>query len=143
MNYSLICISLCSLLLSAIGCNFNSSEYGHVVGVIKINGAPVEDAVVIFSPVAGGRSAMAITKADGSYELNYTPGVKGAKLGENRVVLSTYVSPFRDDDGVSSLGEPERFPPEYSQGTEFVTIEPGENTFDFDIEADRDKYPTQ
>jgi len=43
-----------------------------VTGVVKINGQPVEGAVVTFAPKEGGRSAFGKTAADGSYELEYT-----------------------------------------------------------------------
>jgi len=140
MRRHVLTFGICGLLLSAIGCQFGSSEFGHVTGVVNINGQPVEDAVVTFVPVQGGRAAMAITETDGTYELNYTPGVKGAKIGENRVVLSTYSEPSVDDNRVVDKGTPERFPPKYSQGEEVVVVESGENVFDFDVKADTDNY---
>lgn len=135
--------SVSVILLSTItGCLSGSSEHGHVTGVVKINGSPVQDAMVTFSPKEG-RSAIAATQADGSYELNYTPGVKGAKLGENVVRITTYSAPELDDSNrVVNPGKPERFPPKYSEGKEvIVEVKSGENTFDFDVEADKDKYP--
>lgn len=141
MKYLVLSFSICGLLLCAVGCQFGSSEYGHVTGVVQINGQPVEKAVVTFVPVEGGRAAMAITQADGSYELNYTPGVKGAKLGDNRVQLSTYIEPSINDNRVVDKGTPERFPPKFSGGEEVVvTVKSGNNVFDFDAEADRDDY---
>ncbi|QDU73443.1 hypothetical protein Pan97_04140 [Bremerella volcania] len=132
-----------SVLLVTIGCTGGSSEHGHVTGTVTINGSPVQEAVVTFAPVEGGRSAVAVTQADGTYELNYTPGVKGAKLGKNSVRITTYIAPELDDDKrVVNPGKPERLPPKYSRGEE-VTVEvmSGENTFDFAVEADKDKYP--
>lgn len=86
---------------------------------------------------------MASTQADGSYELNYTPGVKGAKLGKNSVRITTYVVPELDDNNrVVNPGKPERLPPKYSVGKDVVVeVKPGENTFDFAVEADKEKYP--
>ncbi|MBA2113128.1 carboxypeptidase-like regulatory domain-containing protein [Bremerella alba] len=132
-----------SALLATVGCTGTSSEYGHVTGTVTINGSPVQDAVVTFAPAEGGRSATAVTQADGSYELNYTPGVKAAKLGSNTVRITTYIAPELDDNNrVVSPGTPERLPPEYSSGKEkTVEVEPGENTFDFVVEADKEKYP--
>jgi len=133
------------VLLATIGCSGASSEHGHVTGTLTINGSPVQDAVVTFAPVEGGRSAVAVTQADGTYELNYTPGVKGAKLGKNSVRITTYVEPEKDDNNrVVDPGKPERLPPKYSGGNELtVEVKPGENTFDFPVEADKDKYPPQ
>ncbi|MEW4455511.1 carboxypeptidase regulatory-like domain-containing protein [Bremerella sp. JC817] len=131
-------------LSAVIGCGA-SSEHGHVTGVVKINGSPVEGADITFSPAEGGRSALATTQADGSYELNYTPGVKGAKVGVNKVRITTYIAPRLDDNRrVTDPGKPERFPPEYASGREItVEVKPGENPIDFDIPADKDKYPPQ
>ncbi len=126
-----------------IGCSGTSSEHGHVTGTVTINGSPIQDATVTFAPAGGGRSAIATTQADGTYELNYTPGVKGAKIGSNTVRITTYSAPELDDNNrVVNPGKPERFPPDYSGGKVItVDVKPGENTFDFTIEADKDKYP--
>lgn len=131
------------VLLATLGCSGAGSEHGHVTGTLTINGSPVEEAVVTFAPVEGGRSAVAVTKADGTYELNYTPGVKGAKVGNNSVRITTYVAPELDDNNrVVTPAKPERLPPKYSRGEELkVEVKPGENTFDFAVEADKDKYP--
>lgn len=132
-----------SILLATVGCSGTSSEHGHVTGTLTINGSPVQDAVVTFAPAEGGRSAMAVTQTDGTYELNYTPGVKGAKLGMNSVRITTYIAPELDDNNrVVNPGTPERLPPKYSAGQELtVEVKPGDNTFDFAVEADKDKYP--
>ncbi|PQO36799.1 carboxypeptidase regulatory-like domain-containing protein [Blastopirellula marina] len=132
-----------SLLLATVGCMGGSSEHGHVTGTLTINGSPVQDAVVTFAPAEGGRSAIAVTQSDGTYELNYTPGVKGAKVGVNNVRITTYVAPELDDNKrVVNPGVAERLPPKYSRGQEIsVEVKPGDNTFDFAVEADKDKYP--
>lgn len=136
-------VMIISALVSTMGCLGSGSDHGHVTGVVTINGSPVEGATVTFSPEGGGRSAIATTQADGSYELHYTPGVKGAKRGSNAVRISTYSAPELDDDySVVTPATPERFPPEYSLGEEMtVDVKSGDNTFDFDIQADKDEYP--
>ena len=120
-----------------------AKEHGHVTGVVKINGEPVEGAVVTFAPKEGGRSAFAKTAADGSYELEYTVGVKGAKIGPNSVCLTTYVAPTLDDNNrVVDPGKPERFPPEYNERPTVTTeVAPGDNQIDFDVEATQESYP--
>ena len=135
--------ALLIILGTSIGCIGSSAEHGHVTGVVTINGSPVENATVTFAPVEGGRSAIATTQADGSYELHYTPGVKGAKKGANTVRITTYEAPELDDNNrVVTPATPERFPPEYSRGKEItVDVTSGENTFDFTITADKQKYP--
>lgn len=133
----------CALFIPVLaGCSAEK-EHGHVTGVVKINGEPVEHAAVTFMPEGGGRSAFAETGPDGSYELKYTPGVNGAKLGTNLVTISTYVEPTLDDnDKVVDPGKPERFPPEYNlNSSQKVEVEPGENVFDFDVETSQESYP--
>lgn len=133
-----------SLLVIPVLAGCSSSEHGHVIGVVKINGQPVEGASVTFAPQGGGRSAVAVTEADGSYELAYTPGVMGAKIGTNTVTLSTYVEPTLDDDDeeVVDPGTPERFPPEYNVNPSITAeVQAGENTFDYDVEASEESYP--
>lgn len=130
-------------VLLLAGCTGASSEHGHVTGVVTINGTPIPDATVTFAPKGGGRAAVGMTQQDGSYELNYTPGVKGAKLGVNEVRITTYEAPELDDNKrVVSPGRPEKLPPKYSSGQEVtVEVKPGENPLDFAVEADKDKYP--
>ncbi len=133
----LLCLALAVPILT--GCS--AKEHGHVTGVVKINGEPVEGATVFFAP-KGGRSAFGRTGADGSYELEYTPGVMGAKVGVNAVWLSTYEESSLEDDGsVIDPGSPERFPPQYNENpSESVEVVPGENTFDFDVKASQKSY---
>ena len=134
----LVCCAAATLLLA--GCS--GKEYGHVTGVVSVNGEPVEGVAVSFAPEEGGRAAFAETGADGSYELDYTAGVKGAKLGLNVVTLSTYAEPTLDDNNkVTDPGRPERFPPEYNEDPSVsVEVKPGENTFDFNVETSQESY---
>lgn len=135
-------LAICWIVALPITAGCSGPEHAHVTGVVKINGQPVEGAVVTFAPSEGGRSAFARTGADGAYELEYTPGVKGAKIGVNKVHLSTYIEPTKDDNNkVIEPGKPERFPPEYNQ-TPSITAEvkPGENTIDFDVKTTQETF---
>ncbi len=132
---------LCVLLvLPLLGCG--TKEYGHVTGKVTLNGEPFEGATVQFLPVQAGRSSFAKTGPDGTYELEYMGDIKGATLGENRVFITTYEAPTLDDDNnVVEEGKPERFPPKYNESPSVtVTVEPGENVFDFDVKADQETY---
>lgn len=122
--------ALCAL--AAIGCS--SADYGHVTGTVKIDGQPVEGVEVRLAP-DNGRAAWGVTDAQGKYELNYTPGVKGAKTGPNTVYLSTAKEAEVDDAGkISKPALPEKFPAEYNAApTHKVDVKPGENVFDFDV----------
>lgn len=58
-----------------------------VSGVVKYNGAPVDGATVIFSPIAGGRPATGITDAQGHYDLSTFGDKDGAVPGEFKVTV--------------------------------------------------------
>lgn len=136
-------LTIIAALMSTLVMGCSSKEYGYVTGVVSINGEPVQGAVVTFAPEGGGRSAFGKTGADGVYELDYTPGVKGAKIGPNRVSIATYMAPTLDDDRkVVDPGSPERFPPEYNVNpTEVREVESGSNQFDFDVQTTQDSFP--
>lgn len=126
---------------AATGCS--PPEHAPVTGVVTINNRPVEGAVVTFSPKAGGRPAYGRTGPNGVYELEYTSGVKGAKLGVNQVYVTTYVPATRDDNNrVVEPGSPERIPPEYNENPNVtVEVKAGENRFDFKIQSSQETYP--
>jgi len=125
-KHSVLLLIAALMIPLALGCK--GKEYGHVTGVVTINGEPVEGASVTFAPAEGGRSAFGSTGADGSYELDYTPGDKGAKIGVNNQVVEE--------------GTPERIPPKYNESpSETVEVVKGDNVFDFTIESERETYP--
>lgn len=124
--------TLCLIVLAA-GCG--EAEYGHVIGKVTLDGQPVENAEIRFAP-ENGRTAWDRTEADGSYELNYTPGVHGAKTGLNTVTITTATEPTVDDNGRTIAGQPELFPSEYSTNPAHqVEVKAGENVFDFDVKS--------
>jgi hypothetical protein len=126
-------IGLALVVVLAVGCS--PAEYGHVTGKVMLDGKPVESAEIRFAPESG-RAAWDRTEADGSYELNYTPGVRGAKTGTNTVTITTATEPTVDDQGRTVPGQPELFPAEYSTApTHKVEVVPGENVFDFDVKS--------
>lgn len=131
-----ICVALALPMLA--GC---SKDIGRVTGTVKINGEPVEGAVVTFAPV-GGRSSFAKTDAEGNFEMVYQGDTKGAALGENQVYITSYVPPEVDDnEKVVVPAKPERFPPEWNENSEQkVMVESGDNHFDFDVKADKESY---
>jgi hypothetical protein len=75
------------VVLQAAGCNRSGLELVPVEGVIKLNGAPIAGAGVVFSPSSAGLPAMDITDANGEFSL-VTANQDGAKVGEYRVSVS-------------------------------------------------------
>lgn len=107
-----------------------------VKGVVKLDGAPLADASVMFIPKEGRPSA-AVTKSDGSYELEYTEGKKGAVVGTHTVRITTY----RGGDPDSNVPETkEKVPRKYnaqSKVTKDVTS--GANEINFDLDSKEEK----
>ncbi len=74
-------------LLAATGCGGGS--LASVEGIVKLDGQPLEGAMVVFTPVGEhGQSASGLTKSDGTFELKAANGKTGAAPGEYKVVVS-------------------------------------------------------
>jgi hypothetical protein len=80
--------SACLLCLASFGCGGGGPELGQVTGQVTMDGEPLPNAVVTFSPVEGGRSSIGRSDASGKYELIYLDR-KGATLGEHRVSVTS------------------------------------------------------
>jgi hypothetical protein len=124
---------LCGLILT--GCNREGLPgLGRVTGTITMDGKPVSGALVAFDPVDGSAApAMGRTDADGNYELYYSRGNKGAKVGESTVRINTYQETGEDD---GRQIQKETIPSRYNVHTELkATVERGNNKFDFALKS--------
>ena len=121
-----------ALGLTAIGCGRSDlPELGLVSGTVTLDGKAFPNAMVQFHSEAGGRPGTGTTDSEGHYELVYTTGAKGAKVGPNRVEITTMWP-----DGEPPPGEKERIPAEYnSASTLKKDVKPGRNTFDFELKS--------
>jgi hypothetical protein len=135
-----------------LGCG-GPDNVGGVSGKVTLDGQPLPDARVTFSPTKeGGSSALGKTDSSGYYSLKYNAGYSGAELGENQVTISTYDAGNPDADPPQPA-VPEKVPVKYNAKTELkVEVKPGSNTFDFPLEAgpvvqpvsgDEDEQPTK
>ena len=80
-------------VLVAAGCSSNSVVYpevADVVGVVTLDGQPLEAATITFVPEAG-RSSSGVTDSSGKYSLHYTGTIRGAMLGTHRVMIKKMV----------------------------------------------------
>jgi hypothetical protein len=75
------------LLLAVVGCNRSGLDLAPVTGLVTFNGAPVVGAGVMFVPSQAGLPGMAITDAEGEFELK-TANESGAQLGNYQVTIS-------------------------------------------------------
>lgn len=79
--------------LCGSGCGRTGPDVQMVVGIVTLEGAPLPDATVGFSPIAAGHGlpATGCTLADGSFRLTATQGgapEKGTTVGDYAVTVS-------------------------------------------------------
>lgn len=86
------------LAISTLGCSGSSNPVAPVNGVVTLNGKPVADMVVTFTPVPGktasvgdentpGKSATGNTDAEGKFTLSTYERNDGALVGEHKVTV--------------------------------------------------------
>jgi hypothetical protein len=113
--------------------------YQPVSGTVTLDGVPLMDAVVAFQPTGEGSSGTGRTDENGTYILFYASQRPGAKVGENRVVISKETSGSSGDDefAVVTEEEGELLPARYNRETELTaTVTDSENVFDFALTSD-------
>ncbi len=108
------------------GCGSDHPPLAPVCGVVTLDGEPLADAEIVFTPEMG-RHSTSITDTRGSYELQYLPDVSGAVLGPHIVRISR----FDADTLLDSV------PPKYNaQTTLKAEVEKGSNEIDFKLTSD-------
>lgn len=87
-------LSVGLLLLTACGCGRgNYPEVATVTGTVTLDGNPLEDAEITFAP-KDGRASSGRTDAKGQYDLSYTKNIRGAVLGEHRVMIRKIIEDY-------------------------------------------------
>lgn len=125
-------ISLVALALAGCG---GSGNLGRVSGKVTLDGQPVPEATLMFSPVAGGSPSAGRTDESGQYELVYSRESKGAEIGQHRVQIRTAQSGDEDADPPVPP-KPEKLPPKYLGGaTIAVEVKAGKNELDFPLDS--------
>jgi hypothetical protein len=100
-------VTLGLLLAAAAGCG-GKSNYAKVSGVVKLNGKPYPNAIVLFQPVGGkdnvnpGRGSSGVTDANGRYSLKCDDGQDGAVIGTHQVKIRTNAEVVGYDPNVGS-----------------------------------------
>ena len=75
--------------LAILGCRDpNMPDLGRVAGRVTLDGEPVANARLIFTPL-GKQPCVGKTDEDGNYEMMFDIGVPGAVVGMNKVAIST------------------------------------------------------
>jgi hypothetical protein len=131
-----VAIALVGMCLQA-GCRDDGLNLGEVSGVVTLDGEPVPNAFITFTPQFAGRASMAKSDENGKFELRFNPTRWGALVGEHHVTVSTE-DRTRDDELI-----PEVIPEKYRSGNGFITltVEPGENVLDLKLTSDGDSRP--
>ncbi len=111
-------------LVPLVGCaKSDRPPLGGVHGTVTLDGQPLAGAIVTFEPLEAGRGSIAMTDAQGRYELIYIRNDKGAKVGAHRVQITT---------SNANAGKPELVPPKYNvQTTLSADVKPGDNEINF------------
>ncbi|MBA2112873.1 carboxypeptidase-like regulatory domain-containing protein [Bremerella alba] len=124
--FLIICVCLC-----ISGCGYGTGDgLGSVSGTVSLDGEPVPQVVVTFTPSTGGRESYGITDASGNYQLRYTSRELGAKTGEHEVRVSPMeVEPREPVTTATSII------PIHYYGNDFLIYEvsPGSNQIDLEL----------
>ncbi|MEW4453884.1 carboxypeptidase-like regulatory domain-containing protein [Bremerella sp. JC817] len=129
------CAQLFLLGIFAItGCG--SGNTSATTGTVTLDGKPLPNAEVVFTPEGGGRPAVAETNEQGDFELIYTVGQSGAPPGKYVVRVRTATT-MVNDKGKEVIVE-EKVPRKYNDQTELVceVIQGETNHFELDLKSD-------
>lgn len=133
---SKLCFAIMVCFLSGCGGGADDMpDVGHVTGVVTLDGAPLANAKVFFSPTESGRTSEAVTDAEGKYELRYIRDIMGAKVGEHSVRVTTGAPAIIGDDGkVETPAVPEKVPAKYNtESTLKKEVKPGDQEIDLQL----------
>ncbi|HEX5104335.1 MAG TPA: carboxypeptidase-like regulatory domain-containing protein [Pirellulaceae bacterium] len=125
-----LALMLVLLAASSSGCG-GSANVAPVKGRVTLDGSPLENALVQFSPGGVGAPSSGRTNAQGEYELTYTEDVKGAVIGNHVVRVTTYQSGDPDADPPRPEVA-ERVPEKYAAGIP-KEVKPGANVINIEL----------
>jgi hypothetical protein len=133
-------IFLAAMLLLASGCGRGGADRGAVSGTVKLDGKPVEQGSILFTPIEGARGTVAGGEIkNGRYELS---SKTGPVVGRNRVDIRAMrktgkmVPKAFAPPGEMVPEQVEAIPPRFNLNSELkVEIKSGDNTADFDVSS--------
>ena len=146
----MLAIACCIAAVACVGCGESGPPLGQVSGTVTMDGQPLANALVTFTPEAGGRGSTGKTDASGKYELAFVDS-KGALIGAHKVSVTTIKeaaaavemssdSPEYANQGSSadydSAKTEEPIPAKYNTKTELTfDVKAGSNTYDIPLES--------
>lgn len=132
MYSSLRLAPLSLLLVAVLGCD-PSYAVNSVTGIVTMDGAPLPNARVTFTPPQG-RPSTGVTDASGRYELRYIRDTMGAEVGRHSVAITTELPPPVSD--LPAAPPKEEIPSRYNSATGLtVEVKAGPNEFDFALDS--------
>lgn len=135
---ALCCVS--ALLVTGCG-RSDLPELGTVSGTVTLDGQPLADAIVNFTPVQAGRPSTGQTDSSGHYTLLYVADVEGAVVGKHSVTVERIVTSEADDlpEDPADLEEGqvmiEPLPDGAIDGSIVKEVKAGDNAIDVAISA--------
>ena len=132
-----ICLAFLAI---AAGCGKKGTNQGAISGTVKLDGKPVEQGSILFTPVDGTKGAVTGGQIEkGLYQLSIAAG---AAVGWNRVEIRAMRKtgkmvprPFAQH-GEMVEEQVEAIPPRFnSESTLKVEVKSGENTEDFEVSS--------
>lgn len=122
-----------------VGCGGSDQpDVGEVTGTVKLDGKALANAQVEFQPDEG-RPSIGTTDDSGKYELLYTKGVMGAKVGDHTVKVTTG-EVGEDDAGNPKITRKEQVPDSYNTNSTLKkTVKPGAQEIDLELDSSNGK----
>jgi len=136
------------LTLTVVGCGTSGPRLAPVTGKVTLDGQPVANAVVTFTPAGGGIASSGITNENGEYQLVCQQG-RGAVIGQHKVSVRSQ-PPVQDSASQVSSDDPsyqyggqdsskapafvEKIPARYNTNSELVReVKSGSNVIDLEL----------
>ena len=115
-------------VLTILGCSrSHQPPLGIVSGTVTLDGVPLANAIVRFTPTGPGRTSEGISDADGHYRLVYLRAIPGANIDQHTVRITT----ASEENGGREL-----LPPRYHSRTELeARVVSGSNDLDFALRS--------
>lgn len=142
MRFSLLvlCLPFAILLAAISGCGGGNDNRAIVVGDITLDGKPLEQGAIKFTPLPGTSGAVTGTEIkDGHYQLKPETG---AAIGPNRVEITAMrksgklvASPLGPPGSTVELEVSAVAPRFNTSSTLKLDVKPGENRADFAVES--------
>ncbi len=126
-------VSLLAICAMQLGCGgADRPPLGYVSGLVSMDGEPVADIIVVMKP-ENGRPAMVRSDKSGQYEIEYTKGEKGTKLGPTTVSLEW---PLGGGGGISI---PKKYVGDQSELK--LDVKKGKQTFNIEMTSETADTP--